>query len=173
MSNASLKEQLQALSLVPNSSSDKKPHKAKNQPSQDKRSAKQTKSKPLWLEHAQYGVELLKAHYPKCFKEMKEIQPLKVGIKQDLVKALSLREDIVVGDKALMVNSLSYYVNSPSYHKMMVEGAKRIDLDGNPVAPVTAEEAKYSAECRKAKMQKKKPGGATTKNGESQTSDTE
>lgn len=163
MSNASLKEQLQALSLVSNASDKKSPKNKPHSSSSEKRSAKPAKTKPQWLEHAQYGVELLKAFYPNCFREMKDIQPLKIGIKQDLVKALSLREDIVVGDKALMVSSLSYYVNSPSYHKMMVEGINRIDLDGNPVAPVTAEEAKYSSECRKAKMQKKKSSGAPTK----------
>jgi ProP effector len=80
-----------------------------------------------------------------------------VGIKQDLVKLLSTREDIVIADKACMVNSLSYYVNSTAYHKSVSEGATRIDLDGNPAGNISAEEAKYSTECRQAKLQKKKP----------------
>ena len=157
MSNASLKEQLQALSMVKPANADKKNAKTKTSNSPEKNAAKQTKQKPSWLEHAQYGVELLKAHYPKCFKDMKEVQPLKVGIKQDLVKMLSMREDIVVSDKAVMVSSLSYYVNSASYHKAMSAGAMRIDLDGHPATVVTEEEARYSADCRKAKMQKRKP----------------
>lgn len=161
MSNLSLKEQLEALSI---SSSPVINEKAKTptkpqQPSgksTSKQPASQAKTKPAWLEYAQYGVELLKAHFPLCFKEVKEVQPLKIGIKQDLVKHLGTREDIVVGDKACMVTSLAYYVNSVFYQRNMIEGAIRIDLEGKPAGTVTAEEAKHSAESRQAKLQKKK-----------------
>lgn len=152
MSNLSLKEQLEALALAA-------PNKANSQTPQDKKMKKPgekgKKAKPAWLEHAQYGVELLKAYYPQCFKEAKDIKPLKVGIKQDLVKNLGGRDDVVINDKACMVNSLAYYVNSVAYHKAMVEGAMRIDLDGVAAGVVTAEESKYSADCRKAKLMKK------------------
>lgn len=151
MSNASLKEQLQSLGLSTDAREKKSQQHSKRLP-KEKNIKKQ---KPAWLEQAQYGVELLKAFFPDCFKEVKEIRPLKVGIKQDLVKYLSTREDIVMGDKACMVNSLSYYVNSPAYHKHVIEGATRIDLNGMPSGTVTAEEEKYSIECRKAKLQKK------------------
>jgi hypothetical protein len=167
MSNASLKEQLEALSLgstVPGQDTEKKPKKHSQPAKQQSRSEQQRpekkaapQPKPAWLEHAQYGVELLKAYFPNCFKDIKEIKPLKVGIKQDLVKLLSTREDIVIADKACMVNSLSYYVNSTAYHKNVSEGATRIDLDGNAAGNISAEEAKYSTECRQAKLQKKKP----------------
>lgn len=155
MTNATLKEQLQTLGLSTTSS--EKPEKRKNFKPQKKIKTQ----KPAWLEQAQYGVELLKAHFPLCFKDIKEVQPLKIGIKQDLVKQLSTREEIVIGDKACMVNSLSYYVNSPTYHKRMIEGATRIDLDGNAAGVVTADEANYSAECRKSKL--KKQASSTTK----------
>lgn len=159
MSNASLKEQLESLGLSSNTPNEKSA--APKAPINKKPLAeKKTKTKPIkpaWLEQAQYGVELLKAYFPNCFKELKEIQPLKIGIKQDLVKYLSTREDIVIGDKACMVNSLAYYVNSPSYHKQMVAGATRIDLQGQAASVVTSEEANYSLECRKAKLEKKKP----------------
>ena len=111
--------------------------------------------KPLWLEQAQYGVELLKAYFPECFKELKEVKPLKIGIKQDLVKFLSTQEGIVIADKACMVNSLAYYVNSAAYHKTMKEGENRIDLQGVVTGKVTAEEARYSDECQKEKVRKK------------------
>ncbi len=150
MSNASLKEQLQTLGL--SSSKNEKPRYAKKNRPADKDNKKQ---KPAWLEQAQYGVELLKAYFPACFKEIKEIQPVKVGIKQDLAKFLSTRDNIVISDKACMVSSLAYYVNSPAYHKQVIEGATRVDLDGNPAGVVTPEEAKYSEECRKTKLQKK------------------
>lgn len=157
MSNLSLKEQLKALSLGGSSSnepSSKNDKKKVRRPAPGAGEKPKTKSKPAWLEQAQYGVELLKAYFPNCFKELKEVRPLKIGIKQDLVKHLGGREDIVIGDKACMVNSLAYYVNSVSYHKSMIEGAMRIDLDGHDAGPVTAEESHYSAECRKAKLQK-------------------
>ncbi len=151
MSNPSLKEQLQALSIGASPAEEKE----KPKPKKRHHSGASTKQKPQWLEQAQYGVELLKAYFPLCFKDMKEIQPLKIGIKQDLVKYLSTLNDVVVGDKACMVNSLAYYVNSPSYHKVVVAGANRIDLEGVSVGVVTAEEANYSVERRKSKQQKK------------------
>ncbi|HSW69882.1 MAG TPA: ProQ/FINO family protein [Gammaproteobacteria bacterium] len=157
MSNLSLKEQLKALSLGSPSSHEPQPKKNNKKIRRSPQgNGEKIKQRPAWLEHAQYGVELLKAHFPNCFKEFKEIRPLKVGIKQDLVKHLSGREDIVIGDKACMVNSLAYYVNSIAYHKSMIEGSMRIDLDGKEMVPVTAEEAQYSSECRKTKLQKKR-----------------
>jgi len=114
----------------------------------------QSKQKPTWLEHAQYGVELLKAHFPACFKEIQEIQPLKIGIKQDLVKKLGSKEDITLNDKACMVSSLSYYVSSPAYHRSVLENAIRIDLEGHSAGTVTTEEARYSSDSRKMKQQR-------------------
>lgn len=158
MSNATLKEQLESLGL--SSAVKEKPVHKKNRPQPakaekvDKNPKKQ--HKPAWLEQAQYGVELLKAYFPACFKDIKDIQPLKIGIKQDLVKRLSTLDNVVIGDKACMVNSLAYYVNSPAYHKRVLAGVTRVDLDGNSVGLVTAEEAQYSIDCRKTKLEKAK-----------------
>jgi len=166
MSNASLKEQLQA--VASQLTEKKSPEKANEKTNTDtvdltidltKRNsqrvhqspAKITRPKPKWLDYAQYGVELLKAYYPACFRAQNDVKPLKKGIKQDLVKRLSLIESIVTEDKACMVKSLSYYVNTAAYHKSMLDGAVRIDLDGNPDGTVTAEEAKYSLEKQQAK----------------------
>jgi len=156
MSNASLQEQLQALSLGASPNSHEKKEKRSKIQSRSEKTPAAKQQKPAWLEYAQYGVELLKAHFPLCFKEIKDIQPLKVGIKQDLVKLLGTREDIVIGDKACMVNSLAYYVNSAAYHKSVVPAATRIDLNGEVTGTVSADEATYSSECRKAKLQKRK-----------------
>lgn len=155
MSQLTLKEQLAALALgSPTASASSET--IKKAPQKKQVPVKSTvKQKPVWLEHAQYGVELLKAHFPTCFKEMQAIQPLKIGIKQDLVIRLGSIDNIVLNDKACMVSSLSYYVSSPSYLKNVVEGATRIDLDGNPAGIVSAEEAQYSVESRQAKLQKK------------------
>lgn len=171
MSNLSLKEQLEAISLdrSPDQSKDQ-PVKREHQdhprkhiekkstprpPRQVQASQAPQNARPAWLEQAKYGVELLKVHFPGCFKENLEIVPLKIGIRQDLIKHLGGRTDIVLADKACMSSSLSYYVNSIVYHRKVKEGATRFDLDGNPAGIVTAEEAQYS-ETRCAAKQKKK-----------------
>lgn len=151
MSNASLKEQLQAVASQLTDTLGKK-QKPKGKFHQ---AEKAKKPKPKWLDYVQYGVELLKAYFPEGFKSANEVKPLKKGIKQDLVKKLSTIETIVTEDKACMVKSLAYYVNTSAYHKSVVEGATRIDLDGNPAGIVSAEEAKYSVERHQAKLQAK------------------
>lgn len=154
MSNASLKEQLQA---VASKLSDNVPNEHKQPKKKFNASdAKSKKPKPKWLDYVQYGVELLKAYFPACFKATNEVKPLKRGIKQDLVKRLSGLDCIVTEDKACMVKSLAYYVNTSAYHKSVVDGATRIDLDGNPAGIVTTEEAKYSVDRFQAKMQSKR-----------------
>jgi ProP effector len=152
MSNASLKEQLEA---VASQLSDKLGKKEKTPRQKFPPFDKPQKPKPKWLDYVQYGVELLKVYFPTSFKTPNEIRPLKIGIKQDLVKRLSSMDSIVIEDKACMVKSLAYYVNTSAYHKNVVESAVRIDLDGNPAGLVTAEEAKYSLERQQAKLQAK------------------
>ncbi len=168
MSNVSLKEQLQAMVSKISDKQEKPstPNKAANISSRTSapKTAPQTKArpqaravapKPKWLEHALYGVELLKAYFPHCFLSGSAVKPLKKGIKQDLVKFLSTLDTIVTEDKACMVKSLTYYVNTAAYHKGVVEGASRIDLDGNTAGVVTADEATYSADRQQAKRQAK------------------
>lgn len=153
MSNGSLKDQLRA---VASQFSD--PEKKASRPKQHKPRPveKVQKPKPRWLEYAQYGVDLLKLHFPGGFKPVPEVKPLKKGIKEDLLKRLCSIESIVTEDKACMVKSLSYYVNTMAYHKSVVAGAERIDLDGQPAGVVTEEEAKYSVEKQQARHQAKK-----------------
>lgn len=157
MSNASLKEQLQAMApqLSEKVTKDQRPKK------QFTKVEKIAKPKPKWLDYVQYGVELLKTYFPASFKSANEVKPLKKGIKQDLVKRLSTIEAIVTEDKACMVKSLSYYVNTAAYHKAVVEGAMRIDLDGNPAGAVTAEEATYSIQRHQAKLLAKQQSKAS------------
>lgn len=157
MSNASLKEQLQAVASqisVDKNTVDKNHDRKPKRHFQQNEKAK--KPKPKWLDYAQYGVELLKAYFPACFKESNEVKPLKKGIKQDLVKHLSTLENVVTDDKACMVKSLAYYVNTAVYHKSVLPGATRIDLDGNPAGIVSAEEAQYSVDRHQAKILAKK-----------------
>jgi len=168
MSNPSLKEQLQAIAMefpsrskssVAQPSRKNKLPQAKSSP--ERKVAREPAAKPAWLEQARYGVELLKAHYPGSFKEQAEVVPLKIGIRQDLIKHLGGRADIAIADKACMASSLSYYVNSPAYHRKVKEGATRFDLDGHPAGVVTAEEASYSEARCEARQQKKQAANHT------------
>jgi ProP effector len=178
MSNSSLKEQLQAVASQLSDTVGKpqpaeqlkrkappadkaKPSVAK--PRVDRAYDKAKKPKPKWLDYAQYGVELLRVYFPACFKSANEVKPLKTGIKQDLLIRLGSIETIVIDDKACMVKSLAYYVNTATYHKSVVEGAARVDLDGNPAGVVTAEEAKYSLERQENKLLAKKSGEASVR----------
>ena len=165
MSNASLKEQLQAVASQIVDVAPKKQHQpSQHRPQQHKPVQKvhsrppqvtAKKPKPKWLEYAQYGVELLRVYFPAAFREANDIKPLKKGIKEDLIRRLSTIENIVTEDKACMVKSLAYYVNTAIYHKAVIEGVQRVDLDGKPAETVTAEEAKYSLDRNQAKQQAK------------------
>ncbi|MBV9575170.1 MAG: ProQ/FinO family protein [Gammaproteobacteria bacterium] len=158
MSNASLKEQLQAVaSQLSDTVKKESPRKKQRhfEKTTNGKTANTNPAKPKWLDYVQYGVELLKVYFPASFLSVNDIKPLKKGIKQDLVKRLSMLEGVVTEDKACMVKSLAYYVNTMAYHRSVVEGAVRIDLDGNPADTVTAEEAKYSVLRHQAKLQAK------------------
>lgn len=153
MSNASLKEQLAA---VASKLSENTVTEAKKQKQVHPIIEQRSKLKPRWLDYVQYGVELLKVYFPMSFKTSAEVKPLKKGIKQDLVKRLSTIQSIVTEDKACMVKSLAYYVNTMSYHKNVIEGEVRLDLDGNPAGCVTSKEAKYSSDKFQEKLAAKK-----------------
>ncbi len=156
MSNASLKEQLQAVASQLSETTGKE----RKSPNKFRPAEKPKKPKPRWLDYVQYGVELLKVYFPASFKEPNHVRPLKKGIKQDLLMRLSTL-DIVTEDKACMVKSLAYYVNTAAYHKSVVEGATRFDLDGNPAGVISAEEAQYSSERYQAKLKAKQPAPMT------------
>ena len=145
MSNASLKEQLQAVAsqLTEKTTMENKPKR------KFERQEKSSKPKPKWLDYVQYGVDLLRTYFPACFRAPNEVKPLKKGIKEDLIKRLSAIETIVTEDKACMVKSLSLR-NTTAYHKTMLEGRYIVWIKSDGM--VTAEEAKYSLERQQAKL---------------------
>ena len=78
--------------------------------------------------------------WPNCFKGyIRPKLPLKVGIDKDILAAdPELNPEIV---KIV----LRTYVNHLSYLEAMIEGATRVDLDGNPAGVVTKSQAELSA----------------------------
>lgn|SRR3990167_2410630 len=164
MSNASFKDQLKAVASQfsdPRSENKARQKREQREPKSNQHDKK--KPKPRWLDYAHYGVELLKAYFPASFKEANEVVPLKKGIKQDLVKRLSTLDTVVMDDKACMVKSLSYYVNTAAYLKCVTEGRERLDLDGVSAGKVTIEEANYSQERFKSKQQAKQSTAGAAK----------
>ena len=89
----------------------------------------------------------LAATFPKCFVvyQLKR-QPLKVGIHHDIVAK-------VVIDPRELHPAPRLYVHNDGYLRGMRVGVPRIDLDGNPVGTVTAEQAKQAAE----ELKRRKP----------------
>jgi sRNA-binding protein len=66
-------------------------------------------------------------------------QPLKIGIHSDLIAAMP------EFPAAQIELALGIYTTSATYHAACTEGAERIDLDGQPVGVVTADEAAHAA----------------------------
>ena len=87
--------------------------------------------------------------------------PLMIGVDRVLFDRLDLTE----ADRRMLSVNLNLMVRRPSYLKaMLVEGAQRCDLNGNPVEPVSEEHRKGARSLldtltRKAKMKAKKPTG--------------
>src|SRR5262245_29479725 len=79
---------------------------------------------------AEAVVKAVSAMFPKAFGQR---QPLKYKIHEDLLSA-GVEHKVAAA-------ALSSHRNSPRYLMSMVEGATRIDLQGQPAGMVTAEEA--------------------------------
>jgi hypothetical protein len=79
----------------------------------------------------------LAALYPACF-DWERPRPLKLGIHKDLL-AVGFGEAKV--EPAQIKRALGRYCHRPRYWKALRAGADRIDLQGQPVGVVTAEEA--------------------------------
>lgn len=84
----------------------------------------------------QAAVTLMCETYPKAF-DRDNVRPLKIGIQEDI-----LADEKVSKTKAK--RALASYVRSPQYHKSLVAGADRVDLNGEPAGTVTEQEAEHA-----------------------------
>jgi ProP effector len=82
------------------------------------------------------ALRILIEQFPDCFG-WNDHRPLKIGIHKDLV-ARGV-------DRRAMRLGLSRYCGHIGYHHALVEGATRIDLDGQPAGIVTPQEAGFAA----------------------------
>ena len=92
-------------------------------------------------------LELLCERFPRTFaRNPSGRQPLKLGIDRDLVARLG-----GIVSRSALKRMLSIYTACPEYRATLIEGAARIDLDGNPAGAVSAREAAYALAPRPAK----------------------
>jgi hypothetical protein len=96
----------------------------------------------------------LTERFPNCFKPFGQPKlPLKIGIDKDIIAAApDLSGHNIRG-------TLGIYTRTPGYHKVLVEGAARIDLNGNPAGTVTEKEAQQAAQTLGPKPLPKSEGG--------------
>jgi ProP effector len=83
--------------------------------------------------------QLLSKRFPLCFSKFKKPkQPLKIGITADIIAACP---DVLHRD---IRDALSDYTKGPTYQSALVEGAARIDLNGEPAGFVTIHDELYA-----------------------------
>ncbi len=101
-------------------------------------------------------IEWLAEHFPNAFfRKGKQIKPLKIGIFDDIIDFYERLDSPPVSKKSLR-EALSYYSASPAYLKCQKENTARIDIYGNEVDVVTAEQAKYAFQRYEERYNKKK-----------------
>ena len=92
-------------------------------------------------------LDLLCERFPGTFvRNPAERQPLKRGIDRDLVARLD-----GLSSRTALKRVLGGYTACPEYRAKLIEGAARIDLDGNPAGAVTASAAAYALAPKPAK----------------------
>lgn len=101
-------------------------------------------------------VSWLKEHFPKAFKsKKKEVRPLQLGIMESLLDYYE-RLDVPPFSKKKLRQGLNYYTSSTAYLMAQKTGVYRIDLFGEEIEPVDAEQEKYALDKlneRRAKRQ--------------------
>lgn len=89
-------------------------------------------------------IEWLSEHFPAAFfKKSNQIKPLKIGIFDDIIDFYERLDSPPFSKKALR-EALSYYSASPAYLNCQKIDTARVDLYGNEVDVVNAEQAKYA-----------------------------
>ncbi len=89
-------------------------------------------------------IDWLVEHFPAAFfKKTRQVRPLKLGILEDIFEFYHQLETPPFSKKALR-NALTYYCTSPAYLSAQKEDQARIDLFGNEMEVVTAEQARYA-----------------------------
>lgn len=101
-------------------------------------------------------IDWLIDHFPNAFfKKSNLVKPLKIGIFDDIIDFYE-RLDTPPFSKKSLREALSYYSASPAYLNCQKAEAARIDIYGNEVDVVTADQAKYAYQRYQERYAKKK-----------------
>jgi ProP effector len=102
------------------------------------------KSKKMERKDKLMIIDWLIEHFSAAFfKQTRSIQPLRIGIFEEINDFYNRLDNPWFSKKALR-EALSYYCTSPAYLSCQKVGAARIDLFGNEVELVTPEQAQYA-----------------------------
>lgn len=100
-------------------------------------------------------IDWLIEHFPNAFfKKGIHVKPLKIGIFDDIIDFYERLDSPPFSKKALR-EALNYYSASPAYLSCQKEHAARVDIYGNEVDTVTAEQAKYAYQRLQERYNKK------------------
>ncbi|MGC1183261.1 ProQ/FINO family protein [Legionella sp.] len=100
-------------------------------------------------------IDWLIEHFPSAFfKKGNQLKPLKIGIFDDIIDFYERLDSPPFSRKALR-EALSYYSGSPAYLSCQKENSPRIDIYGNEVDLVTAEQAKFAYQRYQERYNKK------------------
>jgi ProP effector len=106
-------------------------------------------------------ITVLAAKFPKCFAVPdKRRRALKVGIDADLLAALggAIR-------RTELIRALAMYCSSDGYLERVLNGAWRIDLQGNPAGVVTDDDERH-AEAKRAGIKARRDAGTEANTGQ-------
>ena len=100
----------------------------------------------------------LQKHFPKTFpKNPAPKLPLKIGIHQEL---LAKAKEIGLEEPAI-TEAVKTWCRGTRYWASIVEGAPRVDLEGNPAGEVNARDAAQARSLEARRKQPRKPKPAT------------
>ena len=107
--------------------------------------------------HKLQTIDWLSEHFPAAFfKKSNQVKPFKLGIFDDIIDFYERLESPPFSKKALR-EALNYYSASPAYLNCQKTNAARVDLYGNEVDVVTADQAKYAYQRFQQRYTKSKP----------------
>lgn len=103
-------------------------------------------------QRTQAFVETLTQRFPACFTRNRDnVRPLAIGIEKAIRSRLEKDDATEPVPGWLIRQALARYTRTPAYLAAVMAGGDRIDLDGNPVEPVT-EAAIEHASARRAEQ---------------------
>lgn len=103
----------------------------------------------------QEAIEWLSETFPAAFfKTAKHVQPLKIGIFDDIIDFYE-RLDAPPFSKKILREAINYYSGSPAYLSCQKTNTSRIDLFGNEVDKVTEEQEQYAVQRYQQRFNKK------------------